>query len=269
MLVGKNLIKLTALCLILVIFLVIMSIYQKTNPATLPEEQSVNNTYKATSYKPAELQALLAKDKDKYAVIDVRSKQEYEKGHLPGAIHADYYDTDSLVKAAGNKIPVTYCAFSAMRGPYAAYQLNQAGFKNAAVLDGGISAWAEEIDILDSINPFIKTVFNHPKNIFPVREKGKYPPNQGEVKFDIVATQFAFNPNQIRVKHGQTVKIHLVSHDVAHGFSLPEFGIEIELLPNEPVDVTFIADRKGNFPFVCSVICGHSHSSMVGNLIVE
>ncbi len=226
--------------------------------------------YKAISFTPLQLQDLLKKQNE-YVVIDVRSKKEYDKGHIPGAIQADYYNTEALKKAAGNKIPITYCAFSAMRGPYAAYQLYQAGYKNAAILDGGITAWAEDIQGLDSEDPKSKSVFMHPKNIFPEREKSASPNDRGSVEFNITAKRFSFSPNQIIVQHGQKVTLNIVSLDIAHGFALPEFGIEEELLPNEPKTITFTADRKGNFPFVCNVVCGriHDHASMVGNLIVK
>ncbi len=255
-LIGKNKILITILALVAVGFLISLIANGKS--------------YKATSYTPRQLQELL-KQKDKYVVIDVRTKKEYDKGHIPGAIQADYYNTQALKKAAGDKIPITYCAYSAMRGPYAAYQLYQAGYKNAAVLEGGISAWAEDIEGLDSADPKSKSVFRHPKNIFPQRQKSEYPQGRGNVEFNITARKFSFNPNNIVVEHGQKVTLNIVSLDIAHGFALPEFGIEEELLPGEPKSITFIADRKGNFPFVCSVICGRvdNHSSMVGNLIVK
>jgi cytochrome c oxidase subunit 2 len=227
--------------------------------------------YRATAYTPRQLEEEIKNNPGKYAIIDVRTREEYDAGHLPDAVHADYYDSEALKKAAKDKIPVTYCAFSAMRGPYAAYQLYQAGFKDVIVLDGGISAWAEDIQGLDSEDPESKMIFNHPADIFPKRQTAEYPSGQGEAEVNIVAKKFAFFPSQIRVKHGQKVILHIMSADVTHGFSIPEFGTEEELLPNEPVTVEFIADRKGNFPFVCSVICGagHDHASMVGSLIVE
>lgn len=122
---------------------------------------------------------------------------------------------------------------------------------------------------MDSAEPKFKTVFNHPKNIFPERKKPETLPKKGEIEFNITAKQFSFSPSQIVVEYGQKITLHMMSLDVAHGFAIPEFGIEEELLPREAVTVTFIADRRGNFPFVCSVICGHDHPSMVGNLIVK
>ncbi len=248
--------------IVLFLILATLSITQKT---------ASNTSYQAVTYAPVELSNLLKRDKDKYVVIDVRSKVEYDAGHIPGAIHADYYDTEALKKAAGDKIPITYCAFSAMRGPYAAYSLYQQGFKNVGVLAGGISQWAEDIEEMDSSDPRFRTVFNHPKNIFPDRPKTDYPKGRGEVQFNIVATRFKFEPNEIVVEHGQKVTLHIRSDDIVHGIAIPEFGIEEELPPYEEKDITFIADRRGTFPFVCNVICGraHEHASMVGNLIVK
>lgn len=226
--------------------------------------------YRAVSYTPRELEKLI-EQKDKYVVIDVRTKKEYDKGHIPGAVHADYYDTEALKKAAGGKTPITYCSFSAMRGPYAAYQLYQQGYNDVAVLDGGISGWAEDIKGMESEKSKTTSVFMHPQSIFPERKEVDYPKDAGAVEFTITAKKYEFTPGKITVKHGQKITLHLKSLDVSHGFALPEFGIEEEILPNEPKTITFVASRKGNFPFVCNVVCGaiHSHASMVGNLIVE
>ena len=225
--------------------------------------------YDPLEYLPQELQNLLQKEKEKYVVIDARTRIEYDKGHLPAAKHADYYDTEALIKAAGSKIPITYDAFSSMRGPYAAYILYQAGYKKVGILYGGLSAWVEDIQLLESAEGQPASVFMHPKNIFPERVKSKYPQNKGSVEFNIVAKRFSFEPNQIVIQHGQKVTLHLVSRDVIHGFSLPEFKIEAELLPNQPKDITFIADRKGNFSFITNVVSGRQYASMVGNIIVK
>ncbi len=226
--------------------------------------------YEAKSYSPSQLEELI-KEKEKYVVIDVRTRKEFDKGHIPGAVHADYYDTEALKKAANGKTPITYCSFSAMRGPYAAYQLYRHGYKDAAVLDGGISGWAEDIKGMESEKSKKTSIFMHPKNIFPERKNDDYPVNAGSVEFNLTAEKFRFNPSIITVKHGQKVTLNLKSLDVTHGFSLPEFGVEAEILPGELKSVSFIATRKGNYPFICNVICGaaHNHASMIGNLIVE
>jgi cytochrome c oxidase subunit 2 len=89
------------------------------------------------------------------------------------------------------------------------------------------------------------------------------------MEFKMTAKQFAFDPAVINVKLGDKVRITIKSLDVIHGFALPEFGINQTLEPGKETIVEFTADKKGEFPFHCSVICGQGHTEMVGKLIVE
>lgn len=89
------------------------------------------------------------------------------------------------------------------------------------------------------------------------------------MEFNMTAKRFAFDPSVINVKPGDKVKITIKSLDVTHGFSLPEFGINENLVPGKEVVVEFTADKKGEFTFFCSVICGEGHTEMTGKLIVE
>lgn len=88
-------------------------------------------------------------------------------------------------------------------------------------------------------------------------------------EFDITAKQFEFAPSTITVKKGDTVKLHIESLDVTHGFNLPEFGVNENLAPGKTADVEFVADKTGTFTFSCSVYCGSGHGGMKGQLIVE
>ncbi len=88
-------------------------------------------------------------------------------------------------------------------------------------------------------------------------------------EFDVIARQWEFEPSQIRVSEGDTVTLHITSEDVTHGISIPEFGINENLAPGQTITVTFTADKKGVFPFVCSVYCGSGHGGMTGEIIVE
>lgn len=92
----------------------------------------------------------------------------------------------------------------------------------------------------------------------------------GEIReIEVTAQQFSFTPNPIRVKLGEMIRLKIKSLDVAHGFSLPEFGINEILQPGKEIQVEFQATRKGSFQFFCSVVCGLDHSGMRGTLIVE
>ena len=89
------------------------------------------------------------------------------------------------------------------------------------------------------------------------------------IEIDIIAKSWEFVPSTIEVNLGDRVELHIKSIDVTHGFRLPDFGIDEVLQPNQDVHVNFIADKKGTFPFACSVPCGSGHGRMTGQLIVR
>lgn len=93
---------------------------------------------------------------------------------------------------------------------------------------------------------------------------------EGIVKeFTMTVRQWEFEPSEIIVNKGDTVKLHITSEDVKHGFGLPEFGVNVDLEPGETVDVEFVAGETGTFPFACTVVCGSGHIGMEGQVIVE
>ncbi len=88
-------------------------------------------------------------------------------------------------------------------------------------------------------------------------------------EFSITAKRSEFIPATIRVKEGDTVRLHITSIDVTHGFSLPEFKIAAELTPGTERTLEFVASKKGTYSFFCTVVCGPKHGDMRGSLIVE
>ena len=88
-------------------------------------------------------------------------------------------------------------------------------------------------------------------------------------EFEIIAQNWQFIPDTIEVNLGDKVELHIESVDVTHGFKLKDFGVDLTLKPHNDVHVDFIADKKGTFPFFCSVPCGSGHGGMSGQLIVK
>ena len=88
-------------------------------------------------------------------------------------------------------------------------------------------------------------------------------------EIQMTAKNWEFIPDTITVNQGDTVKLEIESVDVKHGIILSAFGVNEDLNPGETVNIEFIADKKGEFPFFCSVFCGSGHGSMDGKLIVE
>lgn len=90
----------------------------------------------------------------------------------------------------------------------------------------------------------------------------------GVREIEVVAYQFGFDPDPIRVHQGETVRLLLTTDDVAHGIGLSEFSIDARVAPGETTEITFVADTAGEFTFVCNVPCGPGHRSMTGQLVV-
>lgn len=86
--------------------------------------------------------AEMAADKD-VVVIDVRTPEEYEKGHLEGATLINFYGEDFSQKI--NELPkdqkyLVYC-HSGGRSAKAVKQMEDAGFTDVHNMLGGWSAW--------------------------------------------------------------------------------------------------------------------------------
>ena len=88
-------------------------------------------------------------------------------------------------------------------------------------------------------------------------------------EFSVEAKQWEFNPSTITVNQGDTVKLTIKSLDVTHGLAIPTYGIDERLEPGETVEIEFVADKTGEFPFYCAVFCGRGHKDMTGTVIVE
>jgi cytochrome c oxidase subunit 2 len=86
---------------------------------------------------------------------------------------------------------------------------------------------------------------------------------------EVIARNWEFSPNPIKIPYGSNVILHVKSVDVEHGISIPDFGISNKLIPGETVDIEFIANKKGEFTFTCNVYCGYGHSHMSGLIIIS
>lgn len=77
-------------------------------------------------------------------VLDVRTLQEFNEGHLPNAIHIDVMDSVAFVKQIRKlkkgKTYLVYCK-SGRRSTKAAEIMNHTGFRRIWNMEGGITAW--------------------------------------------------------------------------------------------------------------------------------
>lgn len=81
---------------------------------------------------------------DTPVIVDVRSREEFEAGHVHGALHIPIGELpERLSELKTGRAVITYCNMyhpGSSRGEKAAVQLEELGF-DAGVLEGGFPAW--------------------------------------------------------------------------------------------------------------------------------
>lgn len=89
------------------------------------------------------------------------------------------------------------------------------------------------------------------------------------VPFSVEGGMYYFNPNEIRVKQGDRVRITFTNVEGMHDLVIDEFNVKSKTIQaGESDTVEFLADKKGTFQFYCSIPT-HRQKGMVGNLIIE
>jgi thioredoxin len=106
------------------------------------QQQASVQTAIQTSLTPEAFQAGITKTPDAL-VLDVRTAEEYAKGHLPKARNIDWYSEDFMQQVSGylKSRPVYVYCLSGARSAAAADKLRSAGFTEVYNMEGGIVKW--------------------------------------------------------------------------------------------------------------------------------
>jgi molybdopterin/thiamine biosynthesis adenylyltransferase/rhodanese-related sulfurtransferase len=131
-----------------------------------------------TKTEISEVDAREAQGLDGAAWIDVRELDEWQEGHLPGAVHIPRGFLESRIEAA---VPdkaqpvVLYCA-SAARSAFAAKSLQGLGYENVHSLAGGFTDWKRnglEIVMPRTLSPEKRTRYSRHLLIPEIGEAGQ------------------------------------------------------------------------------------------------
>ena len=71
------------------------------------------------------------------------------------------------------------------------------------------------------------------------------------------------NPPTLVVPQGEKVRYTITASDVVHGFWIPAFMIQQQNLPGFTNHLEFTANKLGEYPGRCNILCGRNHSQML------
>lgn len=92
----------------------------------------------------------LMEESEGYILLDVRTKEEYESGYIPGAINIPLSDINGNVVSSlpdKSRMILVYCR-SGNRSRQASDKLSRLGYTNIIEI-GGINSWKGEIIKID------------------------------------------------------------------------------------------------------------------------
>lgn len=73
----------------------------------------------------------------------------------------------------------------------------------------------------------------------------------------------------LKLKEGQTYRLHVSAVDLQHGFSLLPVNMNFHMVPGYDHVLTITPTKKGDYQIICNEFCGIGHHLMTGKIIVE
>ena len=85
----------------------------------------------------------------------------------------------------------------------------------------------------------------------------------------VVGRVWQWDPNEIRIPAGSTLKVYLTSADVQHGYRVIGTNINVMVVPGQISLVSHTFEEPGEYLVICQEYCGIGHPQMSGKIIVE
>jgi len=125
--------------------------FDKTDHANISELSSYQNEYSiSTESQPRSIDAMsldkMRKTKPHLNILDVREYYEWDICHIQGASNIPMNLIDECIDEVSKTIPTVVVCHHGVRSMNVIHYLETKGFRNLINLEGGIHAWATEVD---------------------------------------------------------------------------------------------------------------------------
>ena len=80
---------------------------------------------------------------------------------------------------------------------------------------------------------------------------------------DAVVTGTPAQPPVLYLPKGERVRFKITANDVVHGFWIPAFMIQRQNIPGVTNYLELTANKLGEFPGRCNILCGRNHAQML------
>ncbi len=118
------------------------------------------------------------------------------------------------------------------------------------------------VEFIERVNLFVATNQVGTENGIPVAE-----PSPGGDAY-MLARMWTYYPI-LKLRKGQTYRLHLSSADLQHGFSLQPDNMNFQAVPGYDHVLTLTPTRAGEYSIICNEFCGIGHHMMTGRILVE
>jgi cytochrome c oxidase subunit II len=102
----------------------------------------------------------------------------------------------------------------------------------------------------------------------PFNQPGLVKVGENEYQLNIVASAFAYMPNQVEIPKGAKVTINVATKDVIHGFEMVGTNVNMMVEPGYVSSFTKTFNEVGEFTILCNEYCGAGHHLMTAKVKV-
>jgi len=111
------------------------------------------------------------------------------------------------------------------------------------------------------------------KGVVYEKDNAKVVRDGNNVTVYMMGVRSSLYPDKIDLVEGDNVTVYYTNkdfdQDITHGLSFTFYNLNVEAQPGETVELKFVANKPGVYPFYCTNFCSPLHQEMQGYMLVK